>query len=391
MEGIGLDNMLGAEEVDKLFGGQVTQEEVETSTEKNTEEASSESKENIEQEETAEVDFSDLLNNQPESVGSEEISDTGGDTLESDNDPGTPQTKNLFSSIAKALRDEGVFPDLSDDTLKNVKDAATLRQMFDDEISKSLDERQRMLEKALNNGATSDEMQDYQQALSVMQFLEKSDTYNSLTSEGEEGEKLRKQMMYQDYINRGFKHEKAVKMVQKSIDDGSDIEDAKEALESCKEFYKGKIEDYQEEFEDRKKQSKAAEEKQYANLKKHILDTEEFYGGVKVDKSIRQKAYDAITKPVYKDNQGNVMTALQKYQRENPMEFMENVAMLYALTDNFKNVEKLAKGKVKAGLKKGFAELESVLNSSRRNGDGTLNLANTAPDDAEREKWTLAI
>ena len=133
------------------------------------------------------------------------------------------------------------------------------------------------------------------------------------------------------------------------------------------------------------------EEKQYSNLKKRILDTEDFYDGVKVDKVTRQKAYDVLTKPVYKDEQGNYLTALQKYQRENPIEFMENVAMMYSLTDGFKNVDKLAKSKVKAGLKKGFAELESVLNTSRRNSDGTLNFANSEPDELEREKWTLAV
>jgi hypothetical protein len=85
------------------------------------------------------------------------------------------------------------------------------------------------------------------------------------------------------------------------------------------------------------------------------------------------------------------MTAMQKYQRENPIEFMENVALLFALTDNFKSVEKLAKDKVKAKVKSSFEEIANVLNNSKRNGDGTLNLANTAPDDSEREKWELAI
>ena len=126
------------------------------------------------------------------------------------------------------------------------------------------------------------------------------------------------------------------------------------------------------------------------HLKKQILDTDSFYDGVQVDRNIRQKAYDSITKPVFKDENGNFMNELQKYQRENPMEFMENVALLYALTDGFKNVEKLTRNKVQAGIKRGFDEVASVLNSTRRNGDGSLNLANTAPDDSDRENWTLA-
>ena len=246
MEGIGLDNMLGAEEVDKLFSEQAEPAEETAELEGKDE---NQPKENNETEETAEVDFSDLLGNVSESVGSEENTKGNGETPESNNDSGTPQT-NLFSSIAKALRDEGVFPDLSDDSLGKVTDAATLRQMFDDEVSKALDERQRRIEKALNGGAAPEEVQVYQQALNVAQFLDRKDTYETLTAEGEDGEKLRKQVMYQDYVNRGFKHEKAVKMVEKSLDDGTDIEDAKEAYESCKEFYKEQIDSYQKELEE---------------------------------------------------------------------------------------------------------------------------------------------
>ena len=380
MEGIGLDNMLGAEEVEKLFSGeQETKEEPaeETPVEQETEE-------------TAEVDFSDLLGNQSESVGSEEESEGNREAPESKNDTGAPN-QNLFSSIAKALRDEGVFPDLSDDTLKNIKDAKAFRKLFDDQVANSLSERQRRIEAALEGGAQTDEVRSYQNDLNIAEFLDASETLSRLETDNEDGETLRKQVMYQDYINRGFKEERAKKLVQKSIDDGTDIDDAKEALQSCKDFYNKKIEDYQKALETRKQTQKAQEEEQYSNLKKQLMDTDSFFDGVKVDKSTRQKAYDALVKPVYKDEQGNYMTALQKYQRENPMDFMKNVALMYSLTDGFKNVDKLTKTKVKAGIKKGFAEMESVLNNTRRNFDGTLNFANGEPDTGNRENWELAI
>ena len=388
MEGIGLDNMLGAEELEKMFGTQAGAAEEAAAEQEDEVQTPPEHSET--EEETAEVDFSDLLGNQPESVGSEKNTEGNGGTPESGDGSGTPQT-NLFSSIAKALRDEGVFPDLSDDTLNEVKDAASLRKMFESEATKTLDDTTKKLNAALNGGATPDELQAYQQALNLSQYLDKKDTYDTLIKEGEDGEKLRKQMMYEDYVRvRGFKHERAVKMIQKSFNDGNDIEDAKEAFESCKEFYKGRVDDYQQELQNRQQQKKADEEKQYANLKKHILDKESFYDGVKVDKTLRQKAYDNITKPVYRDEQGNYMTALQKYQREHPIEFMENVALLFALTGEFKSVEKLAKDKAGKKVKSAFEEIGNMLNNSKRNGDGTLNLANTAPGD-DRENWNLAI
>ena len=387
MEGIGLDNMLGAEEVEKMFNESPA---VQETAEEDTVQTGESALEKEEKEQAAEVDFSDLIGNQSESVGSEEDSEGTGGTPDSQTDAGTPPP-NLYSSIAKAFRDEGVFPDLSDEELKNIKDAEAFRKLFDAQVSKSLSERQKRIEEALNGGATTEEARSYQNDLSIVDFLNSRETMDRLESESEDGETLRKQVMYQDYINRGFKEEKAKKLVVKSIEDGTDIEDAKEALNSCRDFYKSRTDSYQRMVENRRKSQREQEEKEYNNLRKQIIDTEDFFGGVKVDKNTRQKSYDALTKPVYKDEEGNFLTTLQKYQRENPMDFMKNVALMYSLTDGFKNVEKLTKSKVKAGLKKGFSEFESVFNNTRRNSDGTLNLANGEPSMEGRENWELAI
>jgi hypothetical protein len=344
MEGIGLDNMLGAEEVERMFSSNAAQEN-EVAPEDNSGEETPESDINTDTEETVEVDFSDLFGKEPESVGSEENTKGNRETSESSKGQGSPQA-NLFSSIAEAIRDEGVFPDLSNDAIKSVNDSASLRKLFEEQVNKMLTEAQQRLKKALDGGATTEEMQQYQNAINLSQFLESKDTLDTLNKEGEDGESLRKRVMYQDYINRGFKHDRAVKMIQKSFDDGTDLEDAKEAYNSCRDFYKQQVDAFQHEMEERQQVSKANEQKQFSNLKKHLLDTESFYDGVKVDKQTRQKAYDYITRPIYKDEQGNYMNALQKYQREHPIEFMENVALLMALTDDFKNVSRLTHKKV---------------------------------------------
>lgn len=387
MEGIGLDNVLGAAEVEQMFSVPSSTEE---SPEKESADTSVSAGVSEESNDVAEVDFSDLIGSQPESVGNGESLEGTRETPASENDTGAP-SKNAFSSIARALKEEGVFPDLSDEVLESINDAASFRKMFDDQVSNSLNERQKRIESAINGGATSEEVKGYQNDLAVVEFLESQEATSKLEQESEEGETLRKQMMYQDYINRGFSEERAKKLVMKSIDDGTDIDDAKEAYQSCKNFYKQRIQTYEKYLEDTKRSAKENEERQYNNLKKQIVDTEDFFGGVKVDKNTRQKAYDSLTKPVYKDENGNYLTAMQKYQRENPMDFMKNVALMYSLTDGFKNIDKLTKSKVNAGIKKGFAALESALNNTRRNSDGTLNFANGEPSAEDRENWTLAI
>jgi hypothetical protein len=386
MEGLGLDNILSAEQVDEVFSENDNNEENSLEQEDNT--PYIEDNNQDETDDTVEVDFSDLLGNPSESVGSgEKTSEVKREKPESQNQ-GAPTT-NLFFSIAKALKDEGVFPDTSDATLKNIKDAESFRKFWDDQIASSLDERQRRIESALNSGAAPQEVQEYRQILNVNNFLNRQDTLDTLSQESDAGEDLRKKVMYQDFINRGFKNERAIKLIEKSFSDGTDIEDAKEAFESCKDFYKQKIDSFQEVMKNREAEQRSTQEKQYENLKKHILDTDSFYGGVKVDKKVRQKAYDALTKPIHKDDSGTYMTALQKYQKENPMEYLENVAMFWALTDGFKNVQRLTHKKIQEGIKKGFDEMISVLNTTKRAGDGSLDLANTAFDDG-RENWSLA-
>jgi len=58
-----------------------------------------------------------LFDAKPESVGGEDKEDKG-DT-DSDKDKSS-SPKNFYSSIAKALKEEGIFPDLDDEALSKI-------------------------------------------------------------------------------------------------------------------------------------------------------------------------------------------------------------------------------------------------------------------------------
>jgi hypothetical protein len=62
---------------------------------------------------------------------------------------------------------------------------------------------------------------------------------------------MRKQLIYQDFINRGYSQERASREVEKSINAGTDIEDAKEALEELKRYFKSSYEKEIQEAKDR--------------------------------------------------------------------------------------------------------------------------------------------
>ena len=77
-------------------------------------------------------------------------------------------------------------------------------------------------------------MQGYEKTLNILNSIKEED----VNAETEDGENLRRQLIYQDYINRGFKPERAKKEADKSVDNGTDKEDALEALESSKDYFK---------------------------------------------------------------------------------------------------------------------------------------------------------
>jgi hypothetical protein len=64
---------------------------------------------------------------------------------------------------------------------------------------------------------------------------------------------------------------------------------------------------------------------------------------------------------------------------------------MFTITNNFKDIDKLTKSKVRKELKKGFAELEHTLNNTSRNSDGSLNFASGEDYNDNRESWTLAF
>ena len=155
------------------------------------------------------------------------------DTGKSVEETGSSPNK-FYSSIAKALAEEGVFPDLDSDSLSKIKSPEDFREAINNQIKAGLDERQQRIDEALNAGVEGNTVKQYETTISYLNSIKDDD----LEQEGEKGEQLRKQLIYQDLINRGFSQQRAQKSVQRAFESGTDIEDAKDALQSNTDFYK---------------------------------------------------------------------------------------------------------------------------------------------------------
>ena len=372
MEGLDFDGILGEAEVNAIFS------ESEETTETETQKTPSEEKENNkEQEETTEVtSVEDLFNNEePESVGSEDKHKEKEDTQSKK--AGSPNT---YSSIAKAFADEGIFPDLEDDEVEKIDSAESLRAAIDKQIQAGLDEKQKRIDQALNYGVEASEIKKYEQTLNYLDSL-KDDV---ITAEDTQGENLRKQLIYQDFVNRGYNKDRALKMVERSFNAGTDIDDAKEALKSNRDFFQDEYDSLIEEAKKTQEKEEIDRKEQADKLKKSILEDKKFFGEIEVDKTTRQKVFDNISKPVWKDPEtGEYYTALQKYEIDNHSDFMKNVGLLFTLTDGFKSLDKLVKGKVKKEVGKGLKGLEHVLNTTSRDSNGNLKFVSGIQEDPE--------
>ena len=376
-----LDNILGAEEIENLF---VDYEVQDTSPEDEVtpdQEDGKEDKKNKEKdEETTEViDVDNLFTDEPESVGSGKDNTKGKEDTSSREDSTSPQ-KTIYSSIAKALKEEGIFPDLDDEVLSKVKEPEDFRDLVEQQIKAGLEERQKRIDDALNYGIEPTEIKRYENTLNFLDSVKEE----NITDESDKGEELRKNLIFQDFINRGYSRERATREVQKSFNAGTDIEDAKEALKSNTEYFKGKYDDL---IEDAKLEAQKEEEnrKEQANkLKESILNEKNILGDLSIDKPTRQKIYDNISKPIYKDPEtGEYYTAIQKYEKDNGVDFLKYLGLIFTLTDGFKSLDGLVKGKVKKEVKNGLRDLEHAINNTARNSDGNLKFVSGVDEDPE--------
>jgi hypothetical protein len=386
-EELSLDNILGAEEIENLF---VEDEDTQDTPPANGEPPKKEEEPDKDKEETTEVvDVDNLFTDTPESVGSGKENTEEKEDTTPKGDGTSP--KNFYSSIAKALKEEGIFPDLDDEGLSKVKDPEDLRDLIDQQIKAGLDERQKRIDEALNAGVEPTEIRKYENTINFLDSIKE----DNISDEGDKGEKLRKDLIYQDFINRGYSKERAAREVQKSFNAGTDIDDAKEALKSNIDFFKDKYDELVNEAKSEAEQEEKERKEQDEKLKSSILNDKDVFGDLLIDKSTRQKIYDNIAKPVYKDPEtGEYFTAIQKYEMENRTDFLKNIGLLFTLTDGFKNLDGLVKGKVKKEVRKGLRELEHTLNNTARTSDGNLKFVSGVDEDPESfigKGWNLDV
>ena len=132
-----------------------------------------EQKENNQENDTTEVDVDDIFSNEddsesPESVGSEEDKQEKEDTTSNKN--GT-SPDNFYSSIAKALKEDGILPDLDDETLDKTSTPEDFAQLIEAQIQARFDEKQKRIDEALGVGIEPSAIQQYEKAIDYLDSI----------------------------------------------------------------------------------------------------------------------------------------------------------------------------------------------------------------------------
>lgn len=384
MEALSFDNILGENEIETLFTDPEDTEVVDEPTHTEEEEVTDtlDSDKPKEKNKTTEVVNPETLFEEetPESVGSGKDKEGKEDTVTDEEPDGTSPNDNFYSSIANALAVDGIFPNLDDETVKKAVDAETFSDLIEAEINARFDEKQQRISKALENGVEPTDIKKYESTLDYINKI----TDAAIAEESEKGEQLRYNLIYQDFLNKGMSPDKAKKYTDRTINAGTDVEDAKEALQSNKEYFSGEYNRLLQEAQQQADEDKAERSKQAKQLQTSLLKDKNLFGDMEISNDVRKKAFETVSKPVYRDPEtGDYLTALQKYEIEHRADFLKYTGLIFAMTNGFKDFDSFAKGKVKKEMRKGLRDLEKTLNNTSRSKDGSLRMITSQKDDSD--------
>lgn len=375
MEALDLDNILDPESAEHLFdpdySGEDTKEEPEVAPTDKTE-----NKDGTAEEIDGESIFSS------ESVGSEDKEDEADEDTADDDDGSSPS--NFYSSIARAAKEDGIFADLDDETIDKIANAEDFGKALDKQVQSMLDAKQKRIDSALTAGVPDNVIQGYERTLDYLDSIDEK----KISEESEAGQTLCRQLIYQDFINRGFSKERANREVQKSFSAGTEIDDAKAALQGNKDFFTEKYNSIIEEQEQERQNAVKEQEKAQKELEREILEGADIFEGLKLDKATRRKVFDSISAPFAKDpDTGMILTEIQKYERDNRKDFIKKIGLLYVMTDKFTKLDNLIGKQVNKEVKKGLRNLERTLNTTSRDSDGNLRLM-TGGGKSDKESYS---
>lgn len=271
----------------------------------------------------------DDLNNFSEEETLESVAEEDkGKAPEAQPSPGSDKDmSHIYSSLAAHFHEKGVLPSLNLDEDK-IKSADDLQNAIKKEIDNSISERQKAYEEAINKGEPES---DY------VRYSKQKESLDAITDEvieSNDSETLRFNIIAQDFVNKKFSKEDAIKYARRSQELGEDIADAKKAITDIRNHnetsYKSKVAEKQQ------KELDAVEK-----IKSFINSKDEIIKGIKLNDVTKNKLLKQMTTAVGRDSKGEPITEYGKALIDDPVKTKAVTEYMFLITKGFTDFSKI--------------------------------------------------
>lgn len=252
-----------------------------------------------------------------------------------------------------------------------ISDVESFSKLIDKKINARVSDYDKIVRNNVNLGEDNQEILQTQNIIKFLEGLNESD----FSVDEDRSNQLRYQLIYRDFINKGFSEDRAKREAIRCYQSQDSVEIAKEALQDGLKYYKERVQDILDDTNRRIEEEQRREQSKFNEVKNMIFDKDKFFSKASIDDKVRSSAFDAISKPYYTDKEtGRTMTALQKYQRDHQVEFLANVSLLYAATNGFRDVDSFIDKIASKNTKKKLNQIEQSINGTKRTDDGDIDI-----------------
>lgn len=315
------------------------------------------------------------------------VKDTEDSTPDHKDTDDTPSSSDApFAVIfARDLSGRGLLSAFDEDEFKSTVEekgeAEALRELIQGEVTSNVDAAKKDFDDGYQNYLEllgKGVPQEQADGLTVLK-----DFFDSVEEDKlEENEELRKDVMTRHLrATTQLTDARIKKMIDRSVDLGDDLEDAKEAVTEMKDRIGEEITNVKEQAKATEKENKAEQDRQLKILRENVDAMSEVIPGQKINKQTKDKIYNDIVKPMT-DQYGQQTNAIWAKRSEDPIHFDSRIA--YLLETGF-----FEKGKTWDKIKnvkttKEASELEDYINNKRKNTSSSTGLA--PQNDIEDQK-----
>ena len=247
-------------------------------------------------------------------------SDEGSDS----SSPKLNETEQLYSNLAAEFKTKGVLPELDTDKIKSLED---IEEAIRARIESELTDEQKLIKEAKKVGAPVDEVS------SKIALIDKLKSITPEYIQDHENVEFRRTAIIQDALSKGYSQERAAIMAQRSIDAGTDIEDAEYAVSSVIKAEEDSLNDIIEDARELEKDS-------LDEIRSYIDNTKQIIPGIEFNSEQNNQLFEQMTTDLG-DNQNKFVQA----QKEDPLGSRIKMEAIFYLTDGFKDFSVFGAGK----------------------------------------------